>query len=287
MIAAMRIDRVVISVRGLRPLAAADLAAADAAALARLRDEFPSLWVRFGDPAPGEVLIPIALAEWCARGSDPGRLDARIAATDGAARGLQVLAGDLPLSDALPAVEEILTRAQRCFDRRNRASAGAQFTAILRRHRGLHDRSRPLARAEHEHALDVWQWTLRLEPGASFELQVAALFHTAGPALAEATLFDVGIEIAARQRVAAILTAKDAGGGGEEREAALLADAEALSYFSLAADAFIDYHGLERGRMKARQALARLSDAGRARLGRLRLRRDVEALARDGLRLAA
>src|SRR5437868_722378 len=88
------------------------------------------------------------------------------------ARGLRALAGDLPLGDALPAVEEVLTRAQRHFDRRNRASAGAQFTAILRRHRGLHDRSRPLARAELDHALDVWQWTLRLEPEASFELQI-------------------------------------------------------------------------------------------------------------------
>ncbi|HVY62811.1 MAG TPA: hypothetical protein VHF22_14235, partial [Planctomycetota bacterium] len=247
---------------------------------------FPSLWLRFGEPAEGEVLVPIALAEWCAHGSDPGRLDARIAGAAGAAQGLHVLAGELPLPDAIPAVEEILTRAQRHFDRRNRASDNAQFTAILRRHRGLHDRSRPLARAEHEHALDVWQWVLRLEPEASFEVQVAALFHSAGAMLAEGTLFDLGIEGHARARVAALLGAKDEI-CNPDPEAALLADAEALSYFSFAADAFIDYHGVERGRVKARQALARLSGPGRTRIARLRLRRDVAAVTRETMGLAA
>ena len=72
---------------------------------------------------------------------------------------------------------EVMTRYQRFLGRRNRASATPLFDGVLRAHAGLHDVSLPLAKADLEHAVDTWQWILRLEPEAGLPLQIAALFH--------------------------------------------------------------------------------------------------------------
>jgi hypothetical protein len=72
---------------------------------------------------------------------------------------------------------EVLTRCQRWVGRRNRHSTPAVFDRVLSAHRALHDLSKPLVRADHDHALDVWQWMLRLEDEASMAAQIAALFH--------------------------------------------------------------------------------------------------------------
>jgi hypothetical protein len=61
---------------------------------------------------------------------------------------------------------EILTRCQRWMDRRNGASRGELFDRVLSRHRREHDLAKPLVRADYNHALDTWQWALRLDPGA-------------------------------------------------------------------------------------------------------------------------
>ncbi len=81
---------------------------------------------------------------------------------------------------------ELLLRAQRLLARRNQASATPAFTAALARHRAAHDRSRPLVLADYDHALDVWQWVLRLAPEASLALQLAALFHDVERLVSEA-----------------------------------------------------------------------------------------------------
>jgi hypothetical protein len=72
---------------------------------------------------------------------------------------------------------EIMTRYQRLLPRTNSHSLARPFVRILAAHRQLHDLSKPLVRADYDHALDVWQWVLRLAPDASLSLQLAALFH--------------------------------------------------------------------------------------------------------------
>lgn len=56
-------------------------------------------------------------------------------------------------------------------------AAGRGRTRLLRRHRSLHPADKPLVRADYRHALDVWQWVLRLDPEAGGAVQIAALFH--------------------------------------------------------------------------------------------------------------
>jgi hypothetical protein len=63
---------------------------------------------------------------------------------------------------------------------RNAASASPLFDAALARHRALHHLyglDKPLVRADFDHALDTWQWILRLAPEAGLAVQLAALFH--------------------------------------------------------------------------------------------------------------
>ena len=79
--------------------------------------------------------------------------------------------------DAVGVACEVMTRYQRLVPRRNRASATPLFDAVLEAHARLFDPSDPLAKSDHDHALDTWQWLLRIDPEASFPLQIAALLH--------------------------------------------------------------------------------------------------------------
>jgi hypothetical protein len=74
----------------------------------------------------------------------------------------------------------VLNRCQRVIGRRNQHSQGPMFDRILRRHREMHDLSTQRLRADYNHALDTWQWTLRLKPSAWSGVQIAALFHDVG-----------------------------------------------------------------------------------------------------------
>lgn len=202
------------------------------------------------------------------------------------------------------AVEQVLSRAQRLIDRRNQNSEGDAFDRILTVHRGLHELQKPLVLADFAHALDVWQWILRLEPDASRALQLAALFHDIERLHSEP---DIRIEAAASdypafksahaKRGAEIVgdllrsldvTDKEIARVSElvayheqprhDPEAELLADADSLSFFSLNSPGFIDYFGREHGRRKVAYTLNRLSHHGLQRLGALRLRDDVAEL---------
>jgi hypothetical protein len=105
-------------------------------------------------------------------------------------------------------------------------------------------------------------------------------------ALAQQALFEAGIDGLSRARVASIISAAE-DAPQPDREAAILRDADALSFFSLASGGFLDFHGTEPARIEVRRALARLSPGGRARLARVRLRRDIEALVQDARAAAA
>lgn len=191
---------------------------------------------------------------------------------------------------------EVLTRCQRLIGRRNPASSVPLFDRVLEQHRALHDLDKPLVRADLNHALDVWQWTLRLDSEASLAVQLAALFHDIerlvseadarvehrtddyqgfkdeharrGAELADGFLASAGVDPDTRAEVARLVA-------GHEHGAALLNDADALSFFSLNSPGYVDYFGAEAARRKVAWTLARLRPEARRRLSGIRLRPDV------------
>lgn len=288
-------DRAKRPARGDRPALAAEIERALAA-------HFPGASLHAASPESDGLPI-VSLRAWRAPGYDPQAFDALLAerATRGALRLV------LELDDARDAGRsalQILTRAQPYLDRRNASSEGSSFHRALDAHFALHDLARPLVRADYAHALDVWQWTLRLDPSASLALQLAALFHDVerlvsepvvrieqhaedyaafkqaharrGSELAARTLAKVGFERATIERVAELVGTHETGGASEE--AALLNDADALSFFSLNSAGFADYYGAAHTLTKVRYTLARLRSRARRELSTVRLRADVAAL---------
>src|SRR5205085_3074702 len=159
------------------------------------------------------------------------------------------LADDRGESTAFPL--EVLIRCQRTVGRRNRHSQSQQFDRVLYAHRALHDLEKPVVRADYNHALDVWQWVLRLDPNASAAVQFAALFHDIerliseadarieqhaddyqrfkdeharkGAAIAQEVLHGAGIADDVANRAAAIIVAHEQRSG--DSEVAILNDA--------------------------------------------------------------
>jgi hypothetical protein len=249
------------------------------------------------DPQP----IVIDASEWLDPAKPTLDFDRRVheAEDHDRARELYVRGDGRVLATALP---QIASRYQRLWPRRNRASA--DFDAILHAHRALHDLSLPLVRADYEHALDVWQWTLRLDPDASRSLQTAALFHDVerlrsealervehraknyllfkktharrGAQMAEMLLGDVAPDVATP--ASELIERHEQ--PGDDPELRLLNDADALSFFSLNSAGFLAYYGLEHLRKKVRYTLDRMSSArARSWLAGMRL----EPAVRDAL----
>jgi hypothetical protein len=267
--------------------------------------------------------MEIDAAEW----NDP-RFD--LLAFDAAVDELAARASGNPylisIDGDLQMAEEILTRCLRLTDRRNGASQSPLFERVLARHREIHDLTKPLVRADHSHALDVWQWTLRLEPDAGLAVQLAALFHDVERLASEA---DARIEqhaadyqqfkdaharigaawtdeilggidgIDAETRRAAVLLVgrhehPPRPGDADAADLALLNDADALSFFSLNSPGYWKYYGSEPTRRKVAWTLARMRPESRRWLLGMRLHpevaRIVESLtsgALDGRSVAA
>jgi hypothetical protein len=207
--------------------------------------------------------------------------------------------------DAAAALE-ILTRYQRFIDRRNVPSRTPAFDGLLRAHRALHDTSKPLVKADLDHAIDTWQWMLRLDPSASLVAQLAALFHDIerleseadarieqhapdyqafkneharrGGERAEAVLSETGFRREVAAQVRDLIARHERRGAGGDLD--LLNDADALSFFSLNSSGYIDYFGHEQTRKKIRYTLGRLGSSARRKLASVRLRPDVHALLR-------
>lgn len=209
-----------------------------------------------------------------------------------------------PAAELPGASLELLTRCQRVLRRRNRASASEAFDAVLERHRALHALSLPLVRADYDHALDTWQWLLRLAPDASLALQLAALLHDVerlrseperrveqhagdyqqfkdqhaarGAELAAALLREAGLADALVRETTRLIAAHER--RSDDRELALLNDADALSFFALNSAGFADYYGPEHTQKKIAYSSNRLSARARAHLAHMRLRPDVRAM---------
>jgi hypothetical protein len=224
------------------------------------------------------------------------RLDDLAGSTDGPWR--LDLAAD---RDRLPGMAlEVLTRCQRLVGRRNAASSTPLFDRVLERHRAMHDLDKPLVRADWAHAMDVWQWTIRLDPDAGLAVQLAALFHDVerlvseadvrvehrhedyqafkdeharrGAELAGEALAAAGVDAWTRDQTARLIA-------GHERGLSLLSDADALSFFSLNSPGYADYFGPEAARRKVAWTLARLRPEARERLATVRLRPDIADIA--------
>jgi len=207
-------------------------------------------------------------------------------------------------ADVLGAALEVLTRYQRFVERRNVSSRTPAFALVLRAHRALHDTAKPLVKADLDHALDTWQWMLRLAPEASLPVQLAALFHDVerleseadarvehhaadyqafkneharvGGDRAYAVLRTAGFGAEVAARVRELVARHELRGTDPELD--LLNDADALSFFSLNSAGYIDYFGEAQTRKKIRYTLGRLGPAARRKLAWVRLRPDVNAL---------
>jgi hypothetical protein len=273
---------------------------------AELSAEFPDVEVDASSAPGDELRATIDARAWRASRIDLWALDTHMHALD--ARGcfdlrLEGLEG-LERGGAARAAFEVLTRCQRFTRRRNRASRAAVFDRILERHRKLHDLDKPLVRADYDHALDVWQWMLRLDLEASLSAQAAALFHDLerlvseanvriehfapdyqafkdeharrGAALARAVLAGLPLQPWVQDRIGALIGAHER--PGEDAELALLNDADALSFFSLNSAGFLDYFGPEHTRAKVAYTLGRIRPEAKALLPRIRCRPEVEAM---------
>lgn len=285
------------------------VAAAERQALAA---EFPDVEVEIGplEPSPGELSVALLTAEWKDPGFDLGAADAQLAEL--AARGPVSLRVVGPGAGAEGLGLQVLTRYQRFIRRKNRASAGEVFDRVLSLHRGLHDLDKPLVRADHEHALDTWQWMLRLDPAASLAAQVAALFHDIERLASEAdarvehrapsyqdfkdaharrgalmtrdALASAGIDADVIERVGYLIQRHER--PHRDAEIALLNDADALSFFSLNSAGFLAYFGPEHTRRKVAYTLGRLRPEARVRLRQIRYRPEILAMVQAALAAA-
>lgn len=248
-----------------------------------------------GDLAPPGALTAAA---WRDDRFDFWAFDRRL--DDLVARGepLHVIAG---AGEAPAIAREILTRGQRLAPRRNPATAGAWFDRVLAEHRALHDLTRPLVRADLDHAIDAWQWSLRLDPGAAPAVQLAVLLHDierlaseadariehlaadyqafkdaharAGARIARAVLARAGVAGELADEVAALVAVHERASDAPALRA--LNDADALSFFSLNSPGYLAYFGAARTAAKVAYTLARMSVPARRELPGLRLPRLV------------
>lgn len=282
-----------------------------------LAAEFPTVEIRW-TPDRGEVpSLPLSIRTWESRFFNFYDLDALLddMAERTAGPFALLLAGD---EERLPGFAlEVLTRCQRLTGRRNEASRSDLFDRILAEHQALHDLAKPLVRADYNHALDTWQWALRLDPEADLSLQIAALFHDVerltsetdariehhaanyqdfkenhalkGAWMADQTLARAGVDERTRRRTARLITEHErppAAGDPEAREIALLNDADALSFFSLNSVGYLDYYGLEQTRRKVAYTLRRLRPGSLRYLDSIRLRPKVAEVLAEALEKA-
>lgn len=264
--------------------------------------EFPSVYVRYEDG--GEVHL--RASDWAQPDFDTWTFDVAI---DELARDSFTLriADDLD-TPAFPI--EVLNRCQRHVDRRNRHSQGQLFTRVLRKHRALHELGKPLVRADYNHSLDVRQWLLRLEPDASLELQIAAIFHdieriaseadqrvehlaadyqsfkdahaAKGAEMTASVLREAGVNEQSIGRVCELIARHER--QSDDPGVALLNDADALSFFSLNSHGYANYFGPEQTKKKVAYTWNRMRDRARAKLPGVRLRDDVRAMLEDVMR---
>lgn len=278
-----------------------------------LSSEFPSVrWALMALPPSGALVIPAGA--WRASPADFPCWDRAISGLASRPRWVVVQGDDAGALDQT--AREILTRYQRLVPRTNAHSGTRIFSRVLSGHRAMHDFTKPPVRAHYDHALDVWQWVLRLAPMAGLAVQLAALFHDVERLVYEAdrraehaavdyqafknahaeqgsrmtveVLRACGIEPGTCADVASLIREHARPDPPERRgDLELLADADALSFFSLSSSGFADYFGADHTRRKVRYSLGRMSSAAIRRLADIRLREDVSLYLAEAVRIEA
>lgn len=206
-------------------------------------------------------------------------------------------------TDAAGVAREVLARYQRLVMRRNDASSSPAFDSVLDACSMLFGGEGGRFKAEHDHALDSWQWMLRLDPSAGLAPQLAALLHDIdrlesepheriehrvyralddaqakrGGERALAVLRGIGIDEDTATRVRDLV----AGRCPTEPDACLLDDADSLSFLSLGSARYADHFGLAQTRRKVTFVLGRFGPVAREKVSLLRLRPDVDRLLRS------
>lgn len=273
-----------------------------------LAAEFPGVELTLGIPMPPLPTFYVWAAEWSAPrfnfAAHDRRLDRDV--DNGGPLALAMIGDPATLPRA---ARQVLTRGQRCFDRRNHASRARVFDRVLAAHRAAHDLARPAVRAHYDHALDSWQWLLRLAPAADLALQLAALLHDVqslepeadarrglhdaaesrglqeehaarSAEIAAALLARAGVDEALTERAARLIAARERPPLPDAPDADALAhlrDADALSFFSLLSPAYLADHGADATRRRVAHVLRRLRPASHRHLLGLRLPHEVAA----------
>ena len=266
--------------------------------------EFPEVLASPRRTDETSARLEVSLADWNVDHFDPTTLDAATRRmTEPFA--LELVADGV--RDVERAAVEVLTRCQSLLERRNAASSTELFDRVLAAHRSLHDLDKPLVAADYHHALDTWQWLLRLDPAAGSALQIAALFHDierlqseadrriehhaedyqafkdaharGGAAVVVHVLARLEAPLSVIQRTRELVARHER--PGSDPELALLNDADALSFFSLNTPGFLEYFGPTHTRRKVIYTLRRLRPQLRWRMDWIRLRRDVRAIVDD------
>ncbi|MBC7171835.1 MAG: DUF4202 family protein [Polyangiaceae bacterium] len=264
-----------------------------------LSREFPTVTVEISGDARDREGAALRIEEWSAPDAELSALDARVECSS--ADAVRLVAGEGGWPEA---AEQILTRYQWLVSRRNAQSANGHFDELLAIHASLHDMEKPLVRADRIHALDTWQWTLRLDPSAGIAVQIAALFHDIERLVSEPDrrveqhALDYRNFKRAHARGSANMLREVVGSTktpsevleraarlvvtheerGDDPDLRLLNDADALSFFSRNSDGFLRYYGEAHTRAKVRFTLGRLGRSARKRLARIRLRPEIARL---------
>jgi hypothetical protein len=266
-------------------------------------------------PAWSEACIAVTAARWAGDEYDLLALDDEVWRCIGrhGRCELRLVDDGAELDRLAESALQLALRFQRFDPSTNPASATPFFQQILAAHEAMFDRRLPLVAAEHDHALDTWRWVLRLEPHASLSLQLAALLHDVESPDAgrpsdrpDETRDYVGFKRAEAEassrtvvgileslstppplvdRTRALIAEHEGRASTEPREpaATLLANADALSFFSLGAAGFARHFGLAHTARKVAHGVRRLDVEGHSWLGRLKLPRTIRALVFEAL----
>lgn len=267
--------------------------------LAPLARAFPAH--AFARASGGEAGADVSARAWRAEPFDFWAFDRRVDAIADAGRALRIAA---PAELAVPVAREVATRAQRRSGCKNAAIAAPWFDRVLEVHRALHALDKPLVRADLDHALDAWQWTLRLDPDAPAAVQLAALLHDverlaseadariehlaadyqafkdaharAGARIAGAVLARAGVEAGLAAEVCRLVAAHER--RSELPALRLVNDADALSFFSLNSAGYLAYFGPAQAERKVAYTLARMSDRARRELHGVRIPSEIRKI---------